>query len=237
MPQTLRRSLRPVRFFSANPLARTLYWEPIAGDISLAGDMGYTTGPYSLSDNGPEKVPPRYGFFFSVWKKQDDGCWKVVVDFGATTTQEAAQFFGAKFSAAGHDGLANAQKHVDIDAARTTLLRNDRAFRHPAASQDLVRAFDGILDSKARLLREGMLPIVGKDSILAYEAGHAYGMYLDPQGVDVSKSGDFGYTYGAYRTDQNATTASGYYLRVWKVNSKGLWKLVSETEAPQNEGR
>src|SRR6185503_1875363 len=50
-----------------------LNWEPAYADISRAGDLGYTTGPYVLTDNSPQKRPPHYGFYFSVWKKQSDG--------------------------------------------------------------------------------------------------------------------------------------------------------------------
>ena len=46
-----------------------LNWQPVFGDISAAGDLGFTTGPYTLIDNSPMKRPTGNGMYFSVWKK------------------------------------------------------------------------------------------------------------------------------------------------------------------------
>src|SRR4030095_16654649 len=69
----------------AKPQTFTLNWEPIFGDVSDAGDLGFTTGPYPLSDNSQQDSPPQHGCFFSVWKVQSDGSWKVVIDAGILT--------------------------------------------------------------------------------------------------------------------------------------------------------
>jgi ketosteroid isomerase-like protein len=71
-----------------NPLAYALEWEPIFGEVSAAGDMGYDTGPSVFIDKTAEKPTPQYGFFFSVWKKQSDANWKVVLDVGGAQTKE-----------------------------------------------------------------------------------------------------------------------------------------------------
>lgn len=57
----------------------TVTWEPEAGDIS--GDMGYTWGLFSINtalDDG--SVSKQHGKYASVWKRQENGEWKVVVD-------------------------------------------------------------------------------------------------------------------------------------------------------------
>ncbi len=57
----------------------TVTWEPEAGDI--AGEMGYTWGLFSINttqDDG--SVTKQHGKYASIWKKQDNGEWKVVVD-------------------------------------------------------------------------------------------------------------------------------------------------------------
>lgn len=57
----------------------TVTWEPEAGDMS--GDMGYTWGKFSINkvndDGSVTKTPGKYA---SVWKRQEDGAWKIVVD-------------------------------------------------------------------------------------------------------------------------------------------------------------
>ncbi len=54
-------------------------WEPRTGDIAASGDLGYLTGPvrYPQPDGSI-----RHGCYFSVWKKQADGTFKVILDIG-----------------------------------------------------------------------------------------------------------------------------------------------------------
>lgn len=51
--------------------------EPIAGDVSRAGDLGYTHGTYDLIDDA-NKVT-EHGSYVRIWKKQG-GRWQVVLD-------------------------------------------------------------------------------------------------------------------------------------------------------------
>src|SRR5437867_11297490 len=69
----------------SDPLGVTLEWEPQAGGVAASGDLGYTTGPSVRTDKTAEDKPQRFGQFFSVWKKQKDGRWKVAADIGVAT--------------------------------------------------------------------------------------------------------------------------------------------------------
>ena len=60
-----------------------LLWAPIAADISKSGDLGYTWGRYTFtSTNDAGETQTSHGKYMSVWKLQDDGTWKVVLDGG-----------------------------------------------------------------------------------------------------------------------------------------------------------
>ena len=51
--------------------------------MSGSGDLGYTYGNYVfISKDKDGKIVASYGKYMSVWKKQKDGSWKVVVDMG-----------------------------------------------------------------------------------------------------------------------------------------------------------
>lgn len=51
--------------------------QPLGGDVSRAGDFGYTHGTYDLTD-ADNKVTER-GSYVRIWRKQD-GVWRVLLD-------------------------------------------------------------------------------------------------------------------------------------------------------------
>jgi ketosteroid isomerase-like protein len=60
-----------------------LIWTPVGADISSSGDLGYTYGNYEFhSKNKEGKATVEYDKYTSIWKKQKDGSWKVVLDMG-----------------------------------------------------------------------------------------------------------------------------------------------------------
>jgi ketosteroid isomerase-like protein len=58
-----------------------LIWTPQAGQMSPAGDMGYTWGHYEghAKDRSGNPVTTK-GRYMTIWRKQPDGSWKVVLD-------------------------------------------------------------------------------------------------------------------------------------------------------------
>lgn len=60
-----------------------LTWTPQGADISASGDLGYTWGAYEFHSKDKNGNPTTdYGKYTSIWKKQKDGSWKVVLDMG-----------------------------------------------------------------------------------------------------------------------------------------------------------
>ena len=65
------------------PEGTTLTWTPIKAEMAASGDLGYTYGTYVYTAKNKEgKVVVNYGKYTSIWKKQKDGQWKVMVDMG-----------------------------------------------------------------------------------------------------------------------------------------------------------
>lgn len=58
----------------------TLSWEPQHAEVSQSGDLGYTYGVYAMRPGSKDTVI--YGSYTSIWKKQQDGKWKLVLDTG-----------------------------------------------------------------------------------------------------------------------------------------------------------
>lgn len=59
-----------------------LRWEPERADIAASGDLGWTTGPWRLRQDGPAGPVSARGRYVSIWRRQPDGSWKVVMDLG-----------------------------------------------------------------------------------------------------------------------------------------------------------
>jgi uncharacterized protein (TIGR02246 family) len=61
----------------------SLTWQPTRADVSRSGDLGYTVGSFERKSSDPQGNPAvRRGKYVTIWKKQADGNWKVVVDIG-----------------------------------------------------------------------------------------------------------------------------------------------------------
>jgi ketosteroid isomerase-like protein len=60
-----------------------LTWAPVGADISSSADLGYTYGTFEFRSIGKDGRPSvEHGKYTSIWKKQMDGSWKVVLDMG-----------------------------------------------------------------------------------------------------------------------------------------------------------
>jgi len=60
-----------------------LTWTPLGADMSASGDLGYTYGTYEFVARDKDgKAVVDHGKYTSIWKKQKDGSWKVVLDMG-----------------------------------------------------------------------------------------------------------------------------------------------------------
>jgi uncharacterized protein (TIGR02246 family) len=60
-----------------------LTWKPVRVDVSESGDLAYSFGNYEFTSVGKDgKSAVEHGKYTTVWKKQKDGRWKVVLDMG-----------------------------------------------------------------------------------------------------------------------------------------------------------
>jgi ketosteroid isomerase-like protein len=67
-------------FFEASgPLIR---WEPCAAEVDDSGDLGLTTGQFWIEVEREGEESLLRGSFASVWRRQADGSWRVILDTG-----------------------------------------------------------------------------------------------------------------------------------------------------------
>jgi ketosteroid isomerase-like protein len=207
-------------------------WEPTFADVAQAGDLGYTTGPVTMIDQSPQKRPTRYGTYFSIWKKQADRSWKVVLDAGTDgpvgATPQTSVFKST------HPSLWKSSTKLSLGAARASLMDLDRALLSSAEAKGLTDTFLASLADEARLHRSGHFPFIGKEAIRGFLSQKEVDLSWQPISSDVSQSEDLGYSYGSYKSKQLKTNEieEGYYVRVWKRDRQGDWKVVLDTHSP-----
>jgi ketosteroid isomerase-like protein len=66
-----------------------LTWTPVDAGISISGDLGWTSGTYEFRSKDKDgKVTIEHGKYTSIWKKQPDGNWKIVLDMGNASAEK-----------------------------------------------------------------------------------------------------------------------------------------------------
>lgn len=60
-----------------------LLWEPKHAEVAISGELGWTWGVYEAHfATGEDEEATSAGKYLNIWRKQDDGSWKVIVDMG-----------------------------------------------------------------------------------------------------------------------------------------------------------
>lgn len=208
-------------------------WAPVRGDISQAGDLGWNTGPLLFEARPAQNREQRHGMFFSVWEKQPDGGWLVVLDLGNDTPGPVEPLdapyatswqAGDRKVAAGDDGKA---AYAGLLAAERSLLTDMGQSVGPAYLKRF--ADDG------RLHRPDVMPVVGREALAVWAAAQTQALAGEPLLARASRSGDLGYAYGSYEIGGDNPDA-GYYARVWKRDPAGEWRIVMDTVSPLPPG-
>lgn len=190
-----------------------LEWAPAIAEIAASGDLGYTSGPWRITAAGEER-PAAYGHFFTVWKKQADGKWKVLVDHGVAHAEVA---FPEKVTRRGGLGVGAAPTWpVGVAELRSADLAPIGELNPRMVSADFYR------------LRESNLP----DGRAEGKALESSATRIDT-GLIISSAGDLAATWGG-------GIGGPSWIRVWRRPSaedapgKG-WQLAAELVVPRAE--
>lgn len=198
-----------------SPPGLELAWEPRLGDVAGSGELGYLTGPYELRAPGR---PAAHGAYFSIWKRQPDNTWKVLIDQGVGTPSAPAFAEGFVRSTARGSWRASSAPAPPLDAA-------DAAFDE-ALGRDVSAGYAEWLHPEGRVMRSGRLPAVGPEGA-ALAAAVAGAVTAQPLHAETAESDDLGFTWGRLSTTTpDGTTPRGYYVRVWTRRSDGAWRVA-----------
>jgi len=210
----------------------TLNWEPALADVSGAGDLGYTTGPTLTTDD--KQKPIRSGYYFSIWRRQSDGNWKVELDIGVKTPPTNSL---PPQSLRTPTQFARGNNRRSAGEGQNVLMNLERKF---PTSTNVIEAFLKLITDDAQLNYDGYFPAVGRKEIRAFLAERRFTPKWEPIRAVVSSSNDFAYTYGKYvwkeTTQPQSVVKTGYYVHVWRRDAKDRWNLAVEVSAAPLSG-
>lgn len=198
-----------------------LEWGPDTVGVSASGDMGFTSGPWSAHAAGTDGLA--HGHFLTVWKRGDDGIWRVQVDAGIGHPALAKPAGDVDIVVRGGDAPSRALASDDIAKRRAALEKSDDDLRTAlgAASGDKAALWQRTAHADLRVLRGGHAPATGKDAqdLLAHDAPR---IGSGPRrALDVAASGDLGYTLGG----DASCAPCGTYYRIWRWQN-GAWRVL-----------
>jgi ketosteroid isomerase-like protein len=204
--------------------------EPRSGDVSASGEIGYLTGPARNILASRDQGKPRHSNYTSVWKRQRDGSFKVVMDVGINTP--SAVSFPPGFTRAPHGNRFTG----DYDESTPPLAAADQVLNSALKTSPL-RAYRPRLAEGVRFHRQNQLPIVGQQAATKWLAGQRPVSSADSQFSEAARSGDLGYTWGTYTIAParrvtargRGTTLNievGFYVRVWVRERNGQWMVA-----------
>jgi len=201
-----------------------LNWAPIFGGVASSGDLGWNTGPTLREDRSPDKKPSQHGMFFSVWKKQSDGNWRVVLDLGISTPSAVAPL-DAPFQAARRTITKPGAASSQVDQHTASLLKAEQEFLSAAKSGSVQQAYSTRLTDETRIHRSDSMPIVGESVVRKWLERQNVSLSGEPIKVESASSGDLGYVYGSYEIS-GPKPEKGYYARVWTRDAQNKWRIV-----------
>ncbi|HEX4823627.1 MAG TPA: DUF4440 domain-containing protein [Candidatus Polarisedimenticolaceae bacterium] len=190
-----------------------LSWAPAWAAVSPAGDLGFTSGPWEYRPAGDK--PPATGWFFTAWRKEADGTWKVEADLGI----HAELTYAAPGEVVDALAAAAPAKATPSSAAqaRLAVLHAEQLLARAGAS-GLGQAIAAVAHSAIRVYRDGGPP--GSAALLVADTREPR---CEAARVTASASGDLAYAYGT--CDDSKKDKKYGYVRVWRRNADGTWRV------------
>ena len=206
------------------PSSVKLSWGPTWVAVSSAGDLALSTGPWDVKHHEKSLVKVSTGWFFSVWRRQPDGAWKVAVDAGISSPVKFVLPATVENGFAG--APAAAPKAGGAESARTGVMAAERALG-AAAKVGLGRAIEAQADPLLRVYREGKAAGLGPAASRALLAADTRKVTCAADRVIASASGDLAYAYGACAGEGGDASKYGF-LRAWRIQPNGTWKILAD---------
>ncbi|MBC7655240.1 MAG: hypothetical protein H7098_12320 [Oligoflexus sp.] len=204
-------------YYNQNPSdTKNLSREPEFAMISKAGDLGFTSGLYTLANEESSS----YVHYLSIWKSKNQKKWKLVLDAGIEHKKPlykpANQFI---------DPID--YKYSKLIGPKKIKMREDIVF-----STDLLfsksldksgnKSLNDFYSSNVRFYFPNQLPIIGKSNAIDFIYQMGKPLICFPNFVDRAFSGDLAYTNGKASIGLNKYN----YIRIWQKDLESKWNII-----------
>lgn len=200
-----------------------LKWEPDFADIPQSGDFGVTSGMWELQEYKPNTKPMAKGYFLSVWKKQNDGVWKVALDVGTIVPISDNEKTELSFSEMKLPEIIS-----DKESAIKEILEGEKHFQECSKNGNSTDCQISFFCQGARLIKAGSPLVKNEEEIKKNLAEIAKSIAWKIDGCDVSSSSDLGFTYGTVETIGETKFPQACFVRIWKKDNLGNWRILIE---------
>lgn len=204
-----------------------LKWEPEYMDIADSRDFGISTGPWEAQEYRPNTPVLSTGYFLTVWKKEANGQWRVILDAGSETPAKLNPDHAISFPLGADKPFVNPAV-VSIEKSTREMLDQEKSFLMEWKKNHDQSVYLSFMEPAARVQRKGYLPTINTDSIKVWIDQTDKNLNWNSTGAGAASSGDMGYTYGLIESQGNPTTIKGHYVRIWKKHPGTKWKIALE---------
>jgi ketosteroid isomerase-like protein len=202
---------------------RRLIWQPIFATVSNSGELGVTTGPWELKESATDQTSIAFGQFVSIWKKQPDNSWKVIVDVGIDNPKPAGPPPEVQLSP------PSEPSNTDINLRHRTLEKSEKMFMNRLTA-DAGKAISDSASEEIRVFRDDSFPAVGKEAAKIMLNSDHRKLIRKISGAAISASSDLAYRYGSYSNEHGNNIEQGYYLTIWRLDRGGDWKIILDLQ-------
>lgn len=209
--------------WSKKEMKGLLTWKPFATEITASADLGVTTRAWKLFTDSTQTTVQEGGSHLCLWQKTPSNTWQVLLDIGVNHTVINPDNCEEYFPVFKPEALTNGQ----VLAERFAFMNDHFYWKNAKTSTN---PYEPHLDEKVVLFRDGITPIIGKKKVLAFlEKNQDKSLVYTGLKAIASKSGDLACVYGIVsgKTKQGKPL-TGTYVRIWKQEAKGVWKITQE---------
>jgi ketosteroid isomerase-like protein len=184
-------------------------WKPVYTGMAGSGDLGFSTGPFEQRDASAGNVQGG-GNYTSIWVKNKQGEWKVIIDMGASYNQSLYQ---QQWKQLIYNKLSPVGEKINWQQIEQDIINQ--------LHQKGYQAFLPYLTTDSWFNMLGHHPLYTIKDIESGLQKIPAGLQFELLGGAISAAGDLFYAYGAVTLNGKKEN----YLRVWGHEKDG-WKLL-----------